>query len=98
MSTIEDAVRFFIDEINTVCLAEQTYLAGGKDWEKQTNAHIARADALLGQGWDILLGLGYSERDIAEIRRLAHATFGSKMGWDEERPLYVLDRAYPIKL
>ena len=98
MSTIEDAVRLFIDEINTVCLAEEIYLAGRKDWEKQTNDHIARADALMGQGWDILLGLGYSERNIAAIRRLTHATFGKKMGWDDERPIYVLDRAYLFKL
>ena len=98
MSTIEDAVRLFIDEINTVCLAEQIELAGAKNWRKKTKSHLKRADALMGKGWDILLGLGYSEGDIAAIRRLAHATFGKKMGWDEERPLYVLDRAYPIKL
>ena len=98
MATIEDAVRLFVDEINIVCLAEQIELAGAKNWRKKTKANLKRADALMGKGWDILLSLGYSGRDIASIRHLSHATFCQKMGWDDERPLRVLDRAYLIKL
>ena len=97
MSTIEDAVRLFIDEINTVCLAEQIELSGMKNWGKKAKAQLEKADALMGEGWDILLGIGYSDGDIAAIRHLSHANFGQKMGWDEDRPLYVLGRAYLIK-
>ena len=96
MPTIEDAIRLFIEEINTVCLAEQIELAGMGDWEKEANAQLGKADALMGEGWEILLRLGYSDRAIAEIRHLTHATFGKRMGWAVERPLCVLGRAYPI--
>ena len=96
VTTIEGAVRLFIEEINTVCLAEQIELAGMGDWEKEANAQLKKADALMGEGWDMLLGIGYSDRNIAAIRNLSHATFGKRMGWAVERPLCVLGRAYPI--
>ena len=96
MTTIEGAVRLFIEEINTVCLAEQIELAGMGNWKKDANAQLEKADALMGEGWDLLLGIGYSDRNIAAIRHLSHATFGRRMGWDGERPLCVLGRAYSI--
>ena len=96
MTTIEGAVRLFIEEINTVCLAEQIELAGMGNWKKDANAQLEKADALMGAGWDMLLGIGYSDRNIAAIRHHTHATFGKRMGWDCERPLCVLGRAYSI--
>ena len=96
MSAIEGAVRLFIEEINTVCLAEQIELAGMGNWKKDANAQLEKADALMGAGWDMLLGIGYSDRNIAAIRHHTHATFGKRMGWDCERPLCVLGRAYSI--
>ena len=96
VATIEGAVRLFIEEINTVCLAEQIELAGVGNWEKEANAQLEKEDALMGEGWDMLLGIGYSDRNIAAIRHLSHATFGKRMGWAVERPLCVLGRAYPI--
>ena len=94
---VEEAVRFFIGELNTICLAEQIELAGRANWEKQANAQLRKADALLGKGWDLLLSIGYSDGDIAAIRHLSHATYGAKMGWDSERPLCVLGRAYSFR-
>ena len=96
MTTIEGAVRLFIEEINTVCLAEQIELAGMGNWKKEANAQLEKADALMSEGWDMLLGIGYSDRNIAAIRHLSHATFGKRMGWAVERPLCVLGRAYQI--